>query len=143
MVIREALAADLKWIEVILTSFNLPAEDCEAHLPNFFIVEEDNRVIAVGGLEIFGKSGLVRSIAVISEYQGKRIGEMVYQRIEERAKALGMTQLFLLTDTAVQYFERFSFTKIRRSDTPVEIVATRQFRELCPDSATVMVSTLV
>ncbi len=138
MNIRQALPTDLPEIEVILSEYDLPSEDCEIHLQNFFLVEEGDRVIAVGGLESCGKSGLIRSIAVRAEYQNKGIGERLYQKIEKRAIVLGMNNLFLLTDTAVKYFERLGFVKVQRTDTPAEIAATRQYRELCPAAATVM-----
>ncbi|MDE3230873.1 MAG: hypothetical protein KGO05_13425, partial [Chloroflexota bacterium] len=48
----------------------------------------------------------------------------------------------LLTTTAADYFTRFGFRAIPRAETPTPIRASLEFRETCPDSATVMLLAL-
>ena len=40
-----------------------------------------------------------------------------------------------MTETAAAYFENIGFCKLPRAEVPAAIAATRQFADLCPDSA--------
>jgi len=136
--IRAAVTKDLPSVENLLTLSGLPAEDCEQHLSNFFIAEIHNQHIGVGGLQICGDAGLVRSLAIAPAYRDKGVGKDIYARILERARKIGVKDLYLLTDTASTYFGKLGYEVIDRADTPDTIAATRQFTELCPQSAVVM-----
>jgi amino-acid N-acetyltransferase len=138
MKIKDASLKDLADIKIILEESGLPAQNCEPHLTNFFVAEVDARLVGVGGLELRGVDGLVRSIAVLPAYRGRGIGRALYQRIADRAIRSGIHRLYLLTETAEDYFINLGFVPIARGDTPVTIAGTRQFRELCAQSATVM-----
>jgi amino-acid N-acetyltransferase len=138
MNINNATSKDLADIKLILEESGLPSQDCEPHLANFFVAEVDTRLVGVGGLELRGVDGLVRSIAVLPAYRGRGIGLALYQRIVNRAIRSGIRRLYLLTETAEDYFASLDFAPIPRDDTPLSITGTRQFRELCPRSATVM-----
>ena len=52
-----------------------------------------------------------------------------------QARADGQTALYLLTETAAGYFERFGFAAVARDAVPPEVTATRQFADLCPQTA--------
>jgi N-acetylglutamate synthase-like GNAT family acetyltransferase len=136
--IRVALKKDLPEITEIVRSSALPHEDCHEHWRGFFVAEQAGRIVAAGGLQVCGPVGLVRSVAVLTEHRGKGIGAEIYGRIETRALELGIDDLYLLTETASRYFEHLGFVERSRSDLPAAITATKQFRELCPRSATVM-----
>lgn len=138
MKINNATSKDLADIQRILEASGLPAEDCGPYMANFFIAEEDTRLVGVGGLELMGVDGLVRSIAVMPDYRGRGIGRELYRHIADRAIRLGVRRLYLLTETAERYFSNLGFVPVARNNTPATIAGTRQFRELCPQSATVM-----
>jgi amino-acid N-acetyltransferase len=140
--IRKALEKDLVEITGVVRASGLPAEDCHEHWPDFFVAEQDGQIIATGGLQVCGAAGLVRSVAVITEYRGHGIGAEIYDRIETRAFEVGIEDLYLLTETAMGYFEGLGFTERARSELPMAITATKQFRDLCPQSATAMWKTL-
>jgi amino-acid N-acetyltransferase len=74
--------------------------------------------------------------------QRKGIGELIYQSIEHKAGELGITALYLLTESAEVYFTKLGFLVKERSDVPVAIENTKQFKVLCPSTATVMVREL-
>ncbi len=138
MKIKQATSKDLAHIKIILEQSGLPVQDCELHLKNFFVAEVDARPVGVGGLELTGVDGLVRSIAVLPAHRGRGIGRELYQRIADRAIQSGIHRLYLLTETAEDHFAKLGFAPIAHTDTPKAIAATRQFRELCAQSATLM-----
>ncbi len=44
----------------------------------------------------------------------------------------------MVTEDASDFFARFGFSAVERTDVPREIQATREYREQCSDSAAVM-----
>ncbi len=138
---REATATDLIAIKTLLDSSKLPSDDCDEHIGHFFVAEDRGRIIGAGGLEICGADGLVRSIVITPEHRGNGIAKKIYQQIEDRAYGLGVSTLYLLTESAAEYFKKLGFVVKKRSETPKSIMQTKQFRELCPSSATVMCRT--
>ena len=135
---REAIDADLQIIKELFDINKLPSDDCEDHIKHFLVIEEKGKIIGVGGLEICGTIGLVRSMAVIPELRGKGIAKSLYTLLEYRAHGLGIKTLYLLTESATEYFKNLGFIVQEHSEVPVSVMETRQFKELCPSSATVM-----
>lgn len=138
MITRNAVLADRKTIKKILSDHQLPWEDCELHLEHFIVIEEDNNLIGLGGIEPYGDNGLLRSIVVISAYRNNGVGNTIYQLLQTYARQLGIRTLYLLTETATDYFSALGFKYISRSNTPISIKNTQQFKNLCPEHATVM-----
>ena len=135
---RQAINTDLKQIKELLKMSRLPSKDCEEHIKNFIVTEEKNKIVGIGGLEIYGPLGLVRSIVVKADYQNRGVAREIYQLIESMAIRSGVKELYLLTENAAEYFKKLGFSAQLRAKTPPPIRETRQFKELCPSSATVM-----
>ena len=56
----------------------------------------------------------------------------------ERARELGLRELYLLTTTAAAYFPRFGFERIGREALPSSLQASEELRGACPASAAAM-----
>ena len=108
------------------------------YIENFIIFEENRKIVGLGGLEICGAFGLVRSIVVIPEYRRKGLAKKIYKIIEDQARSLGIKTLYLLTESATEYFEKLGFSIKERSEVPASVMETKQFSALCPSSAIVM-----
>lgn len=139
---RQARNSDITDIRQLLESYDLPASDIEAHLHNFIVVNDDAGLIAVGGYEDCEQYGLIRSFAVKPEYKGQGIAEAIYAQLTKVAIGSGKQGFYLLTTTASDYFSRLDFSVCDRSEVPECIRATKQFSDLCPGSATVMMRDL-
>lgn len=137
---RSASKADLNKIEKMLRLFDLPYEDCKHHLNHFVVVEENGEIIGTGGMELYGDIVLLRSFAVCKKYRNKAIGKRIYFKIKGSAIEQGVREIYLLTETAEQYFEKLGFNSINRDLVPEPIKQTKQFSSLCPASAIVMKS---
>jgi amino-acid N-acetyltransferase len=51
---------------------------------------------------------------------------------------LGISQVYLLTNTAANFFAWLGYQVMKRTDAPLPIQSTAQFSSLCPDSAVLM-----
>jgi amino-acid N-acetyltransferase len=122
----------------LLKAEKLPVEDLPASLEHFVTSKENGMLTGVGGLEIYGNYGLLRSLAVHPEHRNKGIAGTLLSDIENRARAIGLHQLFLLTETAAAYFSAKGFSQVSRELVPEEIRSSSEFSNICPQSAIVM-----
>jgi amino-acid N-acetyltransferase len=140
---QPAQAADLPAIRALLQAERLPHEDLTPqHLQDFLVLREGNALVAIAGLERHGRDGLLRSVAVTSNRRGTGLGITLVAATEQRARALGLAALYLLTTTAAEFFAQRGYRRIERKDAPAALQASREFSTLCPSTATCMVKPL-
>ncbi|MBD1387428.1 GNAT family N-acetyltransferase [Mucilaginibacter rigui] len=140
----EIKPAELYRDEVIelLAAQELPTVDLPGLLNNFFVAIDNNAITGVVGLEIYGNYGLLRSLAVNSSLKNKGIGAALLKRIETLATEKGLGAIYLLTETAKDYFEYKGYEHIARMDIPEEVKAASEFTHVCPDTAVAMQKSL-
>lgn len=141
MIIKEARFFKTNVID-LLTTEKLPVADLPAQLENFIVATEGNEVTGVAGLEIYGNYGLLRSLAVDKANRSKGVAAHLLTGIEEAAAAKNLEGIYLLTETAADYFNAKGYEHIARMDIPEEIKASSQFSYVCPDSAIAMKKSL-
>lgn len=122
----------------LLRAENLPASDLPATLKSFFVMIENEQLIGVAGLEMYGTCGLLRSLAVHSDFRNQNIAGKLVMQIEHLAAAEGLKAIFLLTETAPYYFSRKGYHIISRSEMPAEVQQSSEFSHVCPQSAIAM-----
>jgi amino-acid N-acetyltransferase len=134
---------DLPAIRVLLDASGLPHEDIGTpHLVNFVVLRGASGLAGVGGVEIQGADGLLRSVAVAPGQQQHGLGRALVEACEARARDQGATALYLLTTTAAEYFAHRGYRRVDRAAAPAAIQATREFAALCPSEAVCMVKEL-
>jgi amino-acid N-acetyltransferase len=127
----------------LLHAANLPTEDItDGHLHNFWGYVADGKVIGVVGLEPFTDRGLLRSLTVDPAHRGCGLGKQLVHHAEQMALRMAMRELFLLTDSAQEFFETLGYARTNRQNAPVEIRSSREFAELCPSSSLLMKKSL-
>jgi len=130
--------------EVFDSAFELLAEakldSSDLKQPNIrlFRFEENDQIIGVGGLEIVDDLALLRSVAISKKQQNKGLGKQLVTHIEKSAKESGISALYLLTNTAVEFFKAIGYQQIHRDDFAEPLKQTAQFSGLCPVSAITM-----
>jgi amino-acid N-acetyltransferase len=107
-------------------------------LDRFWVAEHHGRVVGVAGMEPYGRSALLRSVAVAPEWQGSGIGRTLVDRVLEEARAAGVWEVYLLTTTAEHYFPRLGFACVDREIVPASVQVSAEFTGACPASAVVM-----
>ena len=136
--LRAAQPDDLRAIRGLLAAASLPVEGIEDHLQSFVIAEADDGIAGAGGLEVYGACALIRSIVVAPDKQRRGIAAAICDHLEKLAAASAVEHIYLLTETAEQFFARRGYAQEERADVPPEIASTQEFSELCPDSAVLM-----
>ena len=141
--VRGATPADAAAIESLLARSGLPTSDLGTARPQFIVATHDGRIIGTGALQRFGSAALLRSVAVEPERRGSGVGRELVAQLEERARAAGIAQLILLTMTARPIFERLGYQSMAREQVPAAVLASAEFRSLCPATATCMAKNLL
>jgi amino-acid N-acetyltransferase len=85
---------------------------------------------------------LLRSVAVSAGYRGKGIANQLLDNLERFAAAKPLREIYLLTETAPEYFSNKGYQKITRAQVPAEVQQSTEFNHVCPQSAIVMKKTL-
>jgi amino-acid N-acetyltransferase len=138
MDIRRATPDDLGQVAELLDAAGLLPLPGNLPLANVLVALGDTAVVGVIALEVRGRRGLVRSVAVESGHSRQGVGTSLLQSLLARAQELGLRELYLLTEGAAEFFGNAGFVAVPRDSVPAEISSTREYRELCPESATVM-----
>jgi len=125
-------------IKELLQSQNLPSEDLPGILSDFYTVRDGQKLVGLIGMERYGSCGLLRSMVVHPEHRNKGIAEALVKQLEQAASATGITDMYILTETAEQYFKRKGYRIVGREEVPGEIKGSSEFSSVCPVSATVM-----
>ncbi|MEM8811890.1 MAG: arsenic resistance N-acetyltransferase ArsN2 [Pseudomonadota bacterium] len=134
--LRDALASDLPQIIGLLATNDLPTEDLSADmLKDFVVLEIDDDLVGVAGLEIAGPDALLRSLAVAPDHQSKGLGRRLFDAIGTKAATRDVWTLYLLTTTAAAFFQTHGCSIWDRRHVPKAIGATAEFSGLCPDRA--------
>ena len=133
----------LEQVRLLLKNLDLVYEEVDSHFDNFIVAVKDEQVIGCAGLEVYNRIALLRSVAVDPKYQRLRIGHQLIQNILEKAENEGLKDLYLLTDTAVDFFKKFDFVVISRELVDEKIKQSYEYSEACPDTAYVMIRKLV
>ena len=125
-------------IIALLTAEKLPTADLPQTLENFVVTLQSEDLTGVAGLEIYGNYGLLRSLAVNNNFRNQGIAAELLLHAEQIAAAKSLKIIYLLTETATDYFSRKGYQKIMRADVPAEVQQSSEFSHVCPQSAIVM-----
>jgi len=137
-IIEKAKREQRDLIISLLKSSNLPAEDLPDSLDNFFVSIDDGKIIGAVGLEKYENCGLLRSLVVDKAYRSKNLGSAMVESLEDKAIDLGINSIYLLTETAPDYFEKKGYERISRDEVPESVKTSSEFGFVCPASAIVM-----
>lgn len=122
----------------LLAAETLPVADLPGKLDNFIVAIADSEVIGVAGIEIYGNYGLLRSVAIRPDFRSQGIAAKLLRRVESLGSLKGLAELYLLTETAADYFERKAYQRINRDEVPEAVQQSLEFSHVCPQSAIVM-----
>ena len=136
--IENATNQQRELIVSLLESEGLPVNDLPGDLANFLVLLNDAKIIGVIGLERYDKSGLLRSLVVDKNYRNKNAASALVAGLEKVAHSLELDSIYLLTETAPNYFERKGYKRIERNEVPLPVQSSSEFSTTCPASAIVM-----
>ena len=136
--IRPAWAEDWPALRQLLQTCGLTEAGVAAQLDRVRVATWQGRIVGMALLERYAEGGLLRSVAVDPAWQRRSIGRRLVETMLEEARREGLSQVFLLTETAADFFARLGFVPIAREEVPASVRAAPQFTHLCPVSSQVM-----
>lgn len=136
--LRPARVEDGTAVRELLIAADLPVADVDAVGDGWVVAEAGGRVAGAAAIELHPPFGLLRSAVVDAHWRGRGMGQALTRDRLEWAGRQGLAAIWLLTTTAPEFFARFGFRAVNRAHAPDAIRASREFAELCPDSAVVM-----
>jgi amino-acid N-acetyltransferase len=136
--IQEVTAAQLPAVITLLQKNKLPVQDIAAGQQHFWVATANGIIAGAIGAEQYGQYALLRSMATDVAHRNNGIAAQLVQQVFNFAQQQNFKAVYLLTETAEQYFAKKGFEKVNRDDTPESIKQSTEFAGVCPVSAVVM-----
>ncbi len=140
--ITAATATDLPAIFALLDANRLPRAGLEEYVASTVVVREDGQIVGTAALELYGRSALLRSVAVAAPLRGRGVGQALTAAALNLARRRGVRTVYLLTETAAEFFPKFGFRPIDRAAVDPAVLASEEFTTACPSGALIMVKPL-
>ena len=139
VVVEAAQPEDLQAMLALVARNGLPQDGLRDHMRTALVAREGRSVVGSAALEVYGTAALLRSVAVDSSLRGNGVGQQLTRAALELARSQGITHVYLLTETAGDFFPRFGFRTIERSAVAPAVRRSLEFTCACPESAQAMV----
>ena len=140
--IGPAVPTDVPAILDLIDRSKLPSAGLEEHVGSTLVARDGDRIVGTAALELYGGSALLRSVAVAGELRGQGLGQALTAAALDLARRRGARTVYLLTETAAQFFPKLGFRPISRGDVDPAVLRSTEFTTACPASARVMARTL-
>ena len=126
--VRNARLADASAISKITASYaekgimlKRPVENIIEDIRNFFVAEYKGKVIGCCAVAFYTERlAEIRSLAVVEEFKGARIGRMLVEKAESVLTEEGVREVFVLTLNP-GFFGRMGYTEIDKEYFPQKI----------------------
>lgn len=92
----------------------------EMEVDRFTVVIIDGMVVACAALYPYDNKGELACLATHPDYRNSDRGELLLQRVEKDASALGLSELFVLTTQSAHWFQERGFVTGDLADLPGE-----------------------
>lgn len=129
---------ELPQVADLLARCGLPIDGLEEPTTTLLVARADDRAVGSIGLELYGPVALLRSVAVDAAWRSQGLGQRLMDAALELARHSGVTELYLLTETAASYFARRGFVPLPREEVHPAVTASVEFTSACPVTAQAM-----
>ncbi len=132
------MPGDLSSVLALLRRCELLETGVAEAFERFVVARSDAAMVGCAGLEVYADLGLLRSVAVDPSARKTGLGAALVRSIVAAARELGLRELYLLTTTAPEFFERVGFNRVPRGEVPAAVAESWEFRVGCPQTAQAM-----
>ena len=94
--------------------------------------------MAAAAIERFGDDGLLRSVVVAPGHRGSGAGRALVAATEALAREAGIRDLWLLTETAIDWFPRLGYEVVERPTAAAAVGESVEFTTVCRDTGVPM-----
>ena len=137
--IDRADSSHLPAVRALLVGAGLPVDGLMEVPTSVFVARDGARVVGAVALEHHGDDGLLRSLVVDFSRRQQGVGSQLAEAAEAEATRQGMAGVYLLTETAADFFTRREYRPIARDGAPGPVMASIEWAEACGESAVAMV----
>ncbi len=139
MTIRPADERDLQAVRSLLAAENLPTDIVDERKGLIWVVDDAGTIAGAGALELYGADALLRSLVIAPGKKARGWGSRMVRDMETFAAESGVKTLWLLTETAEQFFAVRGYTKVDRTIILNQgILDSAEFKHLCASTAVCM-----
>jgi len=119
--LREATAEDIGGILQLIEPFERDGTlvrrertEIERDIANYSIIEHDGVIFACAALYPYpeARTGEMAALTVSPQSQGQGDGEKILKRVEQRARAMGLDSIFVLTTRTMHWFLKRGFVQV-------------------------------
>ncbi|MEZ4403521.1 MAG: UDP-N-acetylmuramate--L-alanine ligase [Kofleriaceae bacterium] len=128
--VMPARHADGAEIRALLASVELPVDDAsDLDLPHFFMLRNEHGVVGAVALEVLGEDAILRDLAVSMQARGQGLGWILADVVVQWARFRGVRRIYLLTETASDFFAaKLGFRVVDRTTVSPEVAGTSTFQ---------------
>lgn len=130
MRIRRAERRDLPQVETLLKKADLPALAPHPLLSNVLVAELEGKIAAAAVLDVFARSGLLRTIVVAPDQRRRGLGREIFRSLLARAHELSLKQLYVVASREREFFAALGFEAAPPDDVPLALREARPDREI-------------
>ncbi|HPH67186.1 MAG TPA: UDP-N-acetylmuramate--L-alanine ligase [Kofleriaceae bacterium] len=137
---RPGRRIDMVEVRQLLSDNQLTTDGAsDAQFPVFFVLRDETGVIGCVALEVFGDDAVLRALAVASSRRGGGYGWMLADLAVSQARYRGVRRIYLLTETASDFFAaKFGFRAVDRSTISAKVAGSQPFKADGSTSAVAM-----
>jgi amino-acid N-acetyltransferase len=119
--LREATSDDVGGILQLIEPFERDGTlvrrertEIERDIANYSIIEHDGVIFACAALYPYpeARTGEMAALTVSPQSQGQGDGEKILKRVEQRARAMGLDSIFVLTTRTMHWFLKRGFVQV-------------------------------
>jgi len=136
--VESARKKDFPEILALLGRSRLPEDGVADHVATTIVARAGGHVVGSAALELYGGDALLRSVVVEEGLRGQGLGKRLTHAALDLARRRKVETVFLLTETAAEFFSKFGFVLVQRSEVPRTVQSSVEFTSACPVSALVM-----
>lgn len=126
----------------LLAGSGLQLVGAREHLKHFLVVLDEEGLLGCAGLERYGDTGLLRSVAVAESERGQGHGQMLVEKLLLQAQQDGVRSVVVLAQETEDFFRKFDFEEIRFDRLPPQVQDSVEFKFAAPDRTTAMLLNL-
>jgi amino-acid N-acetyltransferase len=131
MRIERAAAADTAAVQALLAAAGLPLQGAAEALALGVVARDDGAIVGAAAVEAYGDAGLLRSVVVADGRRGSGLGRELVHAAEALAREAGIRELYLLTETAADWFPRLGYEVVARERARAAVGASVEFTMVC------------
>jgi UDP-N-acetylmuramate: L-alanyl-gamma-D-glutamyl-meso-diaminopimelate ligase len=129
--LRPAARADMPALRELLQRMELPLEPArDDQFGGFYVLRNERGVVGCVSLQVIGDDAILRALAVDMEWRGAGYGWMLADMAVGQARWRGVRRIYLLTQTASDFFAaKFGFRVVDRSTVGRGVAASETFSQ--------------